>query len=81
MRSYACMWRVLVRVGAAMASCILMQPLFLPYDHAVAFTAEVMWTSAFGCVCVCVLKYLDDWVFNVLCILKSNFFLNRYSWP
>lgn len=34
--------------GAAIGICILLQPLFLPYDH-----AEVMWIlHTFLCVCV-----------------------------
>lgn len=44
------MWRVLVRVGAVTGICILMQLLFLPFDHTIAFTAELMWTLAFVCV-------------------------------
>lgn len=38
MSSYVFMWRVLVRVGALLGFCILMRPLFLPYDS--RFTAD-----------------------------------------
>lgn len=46
MRSYVFMWRVLVRMGAATAICILMQLFFLPSDHSIGFTAQAMWTLA-----------------------------------
>lgn len=76
MRSYVFMWRVLVGGGGAVTGiCILMQLFFLPYNHIIAWTAEVMWKLN-----LCILNYVDNWVFKDE-PLPCLSFLNRSSWP